>query len=244
MDTGVLAEPHPSIAHEEYYKHIHDELLEPQRMKQLLAWCGRKALTPKDGKVGDATAAAVARIIEEEVLSDVLSNPGLSSWFNREDSQPSTVIKKPNPRNIDNLAKVEAIEASLKKLLAEKATWRSLLKTDVKATLSLAGGPDMNKLLQPSESAFASSSRSQDLLAEARSLVKQHSGEIEFQVDQLADGIHKLDHYGKAADRLAGRILEDAEAALAVREAKVRVEAGTGKLPLMEVLRSLARLER
>lgn len=61
-DYGViLAEPHPSIAHEEYYKHIHDELLEPQRMKQLLAWCGRKALTPKDGKVGDATAAAVGR---------------------------------------------------------------------------------------------------------------------------------------------------------------------------------------
>ncbi|KAI5840421.1 kinetochore-associated protein Dsn1/Mis13 [Morchella snyderi] len=244
MDTGVLAEPHPSIAHEEYYKHIHDELLEPQRMKQLLAWCGRKALTPKDGKTGDANAAAVARIIEEEVLSDALSNPGLSSWFNREDSQPSTVIKKPNPRNIDNLAKVEAIEASLKKLLAEKATWKSLLKTDVKATLSLAGGPDMNKLLQPSESAFASSSRSQDLLAEAKGLVKQHSGEIEFQVDQLADGIHKLNHYGKAADRLAGRILEDAEAALAVREARVRGEAGTGKLPLMEVLRSLARLDR
>jgi hypothetical protein len=33
----------------------------------------------------------------------------------QEDSQPSTVIKKPNPRNIDNLTKVEAIEASLKK---------------------------------------------------------------------------------------------------------------------------------
>lgn len=102
----------------------------------------------------------------------------------------------------------------------------------------------MNTLLQPSESAFASSSRSHDLLAEARGLVKQHTREIEFQVDQLADGIHKLNHYGKAADRLAGRILEDAEATLAVREEKVRGEAGTGKLPMMEVLRSLARLER
>jgi kinetochore protein Mis13/DSN1 len=70
-DYGViLAEPHPSIAHEEYYKHIHDELLEPQRMKQLLAWCGRKALTPKDGKVGDANAAAVGRFFFLEICGD------------------------------------------------------------------------------------------------------------------------------------------------------------------------------
>ena len=38
------AEPHSSISHEEFYKHIEGEQMENARMKQLLSWCGRRAL--------------------------------------------------------------------------------------------------------------------------------------------------------------------------------------------------------
>lgn len=135
------------------------------------------------------------------------------------------------------------------RLRDEKETWLSLLKPDTRATLSLSGGrPDVKlwdtSLLQPKESEFASSVASQDLLGSAKRLVKQHCGEIEFQVDQLIDGIHKLHHYGEAADRLAGEILEDAESTLAVREARLRQASGTEALPLQEVLRSLSRMDR
>jgi kinetochore protein Mis13/DSN1 len=118
------------------------------------------------------------------------------------------------------------------------------------SSLSISGGkPDLRlcetTLLRPEESEFANSlAKSQDLLGSAKRLVKQQCGEIEFQVDQLIDGIHKLNQYGDAADRLGGRILEEAESALAVRETALRQASGTEALPIQEVLRSLSRLDR
>ncbi|PUU78460.1 Mis12-Mtw1 protein family-domain-containing protein [Tuber borchii] len=262
MDNGVVGmtlriilptEPHAEVETEEFYKHIADELLEPQRMKQLLSWCGKRALShqPSPPTAGvDGNARAVARIIEEEVLKDLLSNAELSSWFNRDDSQAPTVAKKPNPRNLDNLAKVEECEANLKKLREERETWGSLLRPETQSTLSISGGKSdvrlfEKSLLRPEESEFANSlAKSQDLLGSAKRLVKQQCGEIEFQVDQLIDGIHKLNQYGEAADRLGGRILEDAESTLAVREATLRQASGTEALPIQEVLRSLSRMDR
>ncbi|RPA89241.1 hypothetical protein L873DRAFT_1832039 [Choiromyces venosus 120613-1] len=264
MDNGVVGmtpwiilpilAPHAEVETEEFYKHIADELLEPQRMKQLLSWCGTRALSPQTSPPtagADGNAQAIARIIEEEVLKDLLSNAELSSWFNRDDSQAPTVVKKPNPRNLDNLAKVEECEANLKKLREERETWGSLLRPETQSTLlSISGGKsDMRlfekSLLRPEESEFANSlAKSQDLLGSAKRLVKQQCGEIEFQVDQLIDGIHKLNQYGEAADRLGGRILEDAESTLAVREATLRQASGTEALPIQEVLRSLSRMDR
>jgi kinetochore protein Mis13/DSN1 len=37
-------EPHQSISSDKLYKHICPELSEPARMKQLLVWCGERAL--------------------------------------------------------------------------------------------------------------------------------------------------------------------------------------------------------
>ncbi|KAG0638844.1 Mis12-Mtw1 protein family-domain-containing protein [Tuber brumale] len=253
MDNGVVAEPHAEVETEEFYKHIADELLEPQRMKQLLSWCGKRALSHQTSPTAareDGNARAVARIIEEEVLKDLLSNAELSSWFNRDDSQAPPVVKKPNPRNLDNLAKVEECEANLKKLREERETWGSLLRPETQSTLSISGAKSEvrlfeKSLLRPEESEFANSlAKSQDLLGSAKRLVKQQCGEIEFQVDQLIDGIHKLNQYGEAADRLGGRILEDTESTLAVREAMLRQASGTEALPIQEVLRSLSRMDR
>ncbi|CAZ85911.1 unnamed protein product [Tuber melanosporum] len=263
MDNGVVGmtariifpslAPHAEVETEEFYKHIADELLEPQRMKQLLSWCGKRALSHQTSPAAagvDGNARAVARIIEEEVLKDLLSNAELSSWFNRDDSQAPPEVKKPNPRNLDNLAKVEECEANLKKLREERETWGSLLRPETQSTLSISGGKSEvglfeKSLLRPEESEFANSlAKSQDLLGLAKRLVKQQCGEIEFQVDQLIDGIHKLNQYGEAADRLGGRILEDAESTLAVREATLRQASGTEALPIQEVLRSLSRMDR
>lgn len=81
-------------------------------------------------------------------------------------------------------------------------------------------------------------------MGNAKRLVKQHNSEIEFQVDQIVDGIHRLQQYGESADRLGGRVLEAAEWVLAEREREVMISVGTDGLPLKEVLRSLSRLDR
>lgn len=51
------AVPHAEVATEEFYKLIEDSLPEPRRMKQLLVWCGTRALPEKpSGDVPDSSA--------------------------------------------------------------------------------------------------------------------------------------------------------------------------------------------
>lgn len=48
IDGGQTAMPHQEVDPAEYYKHIEAEgPSEPRRMKQLLMWCGERALGPK-----------------------------------------------------------------------------------------------------------------------------------------------------------------------------------------------------
>lgn len=48
IDNGQTALPHREVKPAEFYKHIEaDGLTEPRRMKQLLTWCGERALSEK-----------------------------------------------------------------------------------------------------------------------------------------------------------------------------------------------------
>jgi kinetochore protein Mis13/DSN1 len=47
IENGHSAIPHREVDAAEFYKHIEDGMLEPRRMRQLLTWCGERALTEK-----------------------------------------------------------------------------------------------------------------------------------------------------------------------------------------------------
>lgn len=48
IENGHTAIPHKEVETTEFYKHIEAEgLMEPRRMKQLLTWCGERALSEK-----------------------------------------------------------------------------------------------------------------------------------------------------------------------------------------------------
>lgn len=54
------AVPHSDVETEEYYKHISQDLIEPKRMRQLLVWCGNRALPQKPGgQLAPAETAAI-----------------------------------------------------------------------------------------------------------------------------------------------------------------------------------------
>lgn len=65
---------------------------------------------------------------------------------------------------------------------------------------------------------------------------------LEFQVDHLADNVHKLEQRVRAAGGQADRVLRLAAARLKEREDRERRSAGTKDMPIMEVLRSLGGL--
>jgi kinetochore protein Mis13/DSN1 len=47
IENGHSAIPHREVDASDFYKHIEDGMLEPQRMRQLLTWCGERALSDK-----------------------------------------------------------------------------------------------------------------------------------------------------------------------------------------------------
>ena len=58
----IIALPHPDVAHEDFHKHIKADFPEPVRMKQLLAWCARRALDEQRTKYASTEASSAAAI--------------------------------------------------------------------------------------------------------------------------------------------------------------------------------------
>lgn len=76
------------------------------------------------------------------------------------------------------------------------------------------------------------------VLARLRSL----QASLEFKVDRLADGAHKLEQRMLAGGREADRVLGASAARLREREAREKAAVGTRDTPVMEALRSLGRI--
>lgn len=56
-------------------------------------------------------------MIEEELLKDLANRSEMSDWFNREEAPKTTapLVTRPNPKNIQNAAKVEELEQQIKR---------------------------------------------------------------------------------------------------------------------------------
>lgn len=65
---------------------------------------------------------------------------------------------------------------------------------------------------------------------------------LEYEVDQLADNVHKLEQRVSVADEEADKVLKLSALRLREREARERNDAGTKDMPIMEVLRSLGNI--
>ncbi|EFX03743.1 mis12-mtw1 family protein [Grosmannia clavigera kw1407] len=136
IDNGHSALPHRAVDTAEFYKHIEADQVEPRRMRQLLVWCGERALSEKPPH-GSANASAIlgARAIQDQLLKDFGSRAEFSNWFERDHmpeelakERKKTVVLKPNPRNIEHEEKIAELEARIKRLKEEKKRWLALAK--------------------------------------------------------------------------------------------------------------------
>ncbi|KAJ9637770.1 hypothetical protein H2201_004205 [Coniosporium apollinis] len=141
VDKGVLesaeadfldgtAVPHAEVETQDFYKHIEQSLPEPRRMKQLLTWCGSRALPEKpSGGNPDTNAILAARAIQQEILDDFANKSEMTDWFSRDESGDAVLVKKPNPRNVQNAAKLLELEAEVQRLQEEKRSWEALINS-------------------------------------------------------------------------------------------------------------------
>ncbi|KAJ5793463.1 hypothetical protein N7457_000062 [Penicillium paradoxum] len=156
IDSGTSnALPHREVGTADFYKHIADDgLPEPRRMRQLLIWCATRAIGEKPSggsNSDDQSARLAARVIQEEILREFSSNSDLSNWFSREDlNPPAVVVKKPNPRNVQNTDKIKELEEHIQKLQKERQSLNALLRQPAIPTLKAQ--PQSNDQHAPKQS--------------------------------------------------------------------------------------------
>ena len=79
------------------------------------------------------------------------------------------------------------------------------------------------------------------LKARTEARLKAVQDSLEFRIDSLADGVHKLEQRVATAGREADMVLALSASRLKERDERERTAAGTRELPVMEVVRSLGR---
>ncbi|KAF2746127.1 hypothetical protein M011DRAFT_468986 [Sporormia fimetaria CBS 119925] len=276
IDSGMSnALPHSDVEVCDFYKLIEQSLPEPRRMRQLLTWCGSRALPEKpSGNVRDANAILAARSIQQELIDDFQNKPELTDWFTREETIPAPVVKKPNPVNEKNQIALKELEEEVKRLEEEQAAWESISSSALTPPPppSLANPfPTLSSidtsLLDPSQAAILTTLRTQTqqppdpsdstqqpqphpptstfkfTFTTPESLNTHLSNlalSLEPNIDQLADGLHKIQQFRNTAERVADRVLCTAAKKLEERDKERKEEAGTQGIGVGDVLRGLA----
>ncbi|KAH9212187.1 Mis12-Mtw1 protein family-domain-containing protein [Leptodontidium sp. 2 PMI_412] len=249
IDNGHSAIPHREVETSEFYKHIEAEgLSEPRRMKQLLTWTGERCMGEKPSH-GDPNIGAV---LAESLLKDFANKSEFSDWFNREESAPTKVIKTPNPRNIELEQNLGGLEERIKLLRQERDQWKAFSKPPPSLPPLLPDdAPEIDpshidtSFLTPEQAtilAEVTSTSALEIRKQASERIQSLHSDLEFKVDQFADGVHKIEQYQQTVGRVADKILALSAVRLDERDRREKEEIGTRDLPIQEVLRSLSRI--
>ncbi|KAI9757661.1 MAG: hypothetical protein M1815_000308 [Lichina confinis] len=154
IESGSDALPHPEVSNSDFYKHIEGHgLSEPRRMRQLLTWCGARVLQDErflqaSSSTTTATAtkdddAQTAHGMLKELVKDFARRSEMSDWFDRKEATPPPrpKEKKPNPRNVANLGRIQQLEEQLMRLQEERRTWERFSREASLSSLSASIPP-------------------------------------------------------------------------------------------------------
>ncbi|RKK24034.1 hypothetical protein BFJ66_g17256, partial [Fusarium oxysporum f. sp. cepae] len=256
IESGQTAIPHREVNPADFYKHIAAEgLTESRRMKQLLTWCGERALVGKPPHgTPNSNAILGARAIQDQLLKDFAAGSEFSDWFSREDdAQEVPLVLRPNPRNMELDEKLAQLEINIKRLQDEEKAWQAIRKPPPEQLPLFSEGetgpivlPGFD-LLDPYEGKIrgflADETASFDAVqSQTESKLRTIQSSLEFQVDQLAENVHKLEQRVLLAGKEADKVLSVSALRLRQREEREKASAGTRDMPAIEVLRSLGNI--
>ncbi|KAI1012956.1 hypothetical protein LB503_001751 [Fusarium chuoi] len=256
IESGQTAIPHREVNPADFYKHIEAEgLTEPRRMKQLLTWCGERALSGKPPHgTPNSNAILGARAIQDQLLKDFAARSEFSDWFSREDDAPKApVVMKPNPRNMELDEKLAQLEINIKRLQDEKRAWQAIRKPPPEQP-PLFPEDEIGPLVLPDFDLLDSEEgKIRGFLADEKasfdsvrlqteSRLRNIQSSLEFQIDELADNVHKLEQRVVVAGKEADKVLNVSALRLRQREEREKASVGTRDMPVIEVLRSLGNI--
>ncbi|OLL22869.1 Kinetochore protein mis13 isoform B [Neolecta irregularis DAH-3] len=267
MGNGFVALPHRDIGEQDFFKHISVELPGPLRMKQLLAWCGRRALDEiKGGTSGHAVSMGegaertrvteAARAIGEEMLRDLVDNKIGTSWYNRRaEAGERPRPRKAHPQNVRYLQQLGECRAQLTRycvkggradgrLQAEHGAWMRLLdgkETDETDETDKTDGETDGITDQTDRKETDPTDGGSSGSAERRDYLAQAGRRVETQVDRLHAALHAVDNLARVSAAYASAAVEQAAAAAEARGTRARAAAGTLGVDVWDVLKGIAR---
>ncbi|GKU07303.1 unnamed protein product, partial [Fusarium langsethiae] len=149
--------------------------------------------------------------------------------------------------------KLAKLEANIQRLQNEKKAWQAIRKPPPYQPPLFSEGeirsivlPDFD-LLDPNEGKIrgflADETASLDAVrSEAESRLRTIQSSLEFEVDQLADSVHKVRQRVLVAGKEADKFLSVGALRLRQRDKREKESAGTRDMPVIEALRSLGKI--
>lgn len=141
-NTGIISQPHTSVADSSFHKHIDGELPEPARARQLLIWCSHRAMnTPTDSAQGSSSkrreskksgkdppplsdeATALLKRVQEGVIRMLADKKIDTNVYSAEDDREPSRPKKENEQNVKNRAREIRFNAHIQRSKAEEDAW-------------------------------------------------------------------------------------------------------------------------
>lgn len=150
IGNGFEARINPSISESEYNKWFDEDMLEPDKMRQLLIWCFRKKLN-QDTNEQDThrkEILGVSKLIETEILNGLMEGSVSVDWQQLTDDNMYDVpltgkrIIKPNATNESNKESIEIFAQKLRQLKDEETLWVRAYKNALRPLESLAIDPE------------------------------------------------------------------------------------------------------
>ncbi|CAG8631006.1 8385_t:CDS:2 [Acaulospora morrowiae] len=122
IGNGFVANPHPDVKSSDFFRHIQPDLPGPKKLRQLLTWCGKRAMN--ESKTKDLNALKIARIVEQEVLNDLMDSKINTSWYHRRDGHDpvdkTPQQKRQHPLNVENQRRLEEYEKTLQRFIVHR----------------------------------------------------------------------------------------------------------------------------
>ncbi|OBA19688.1 hypothetical protein METBIDRAFT_45762 [Metschnikowia bicuspidata var. bicuspidata NRRL YB-4993] len=266
IGNGFVAKPHSEVSETDYYKHIDSSMSEPNRMRQLLAWCFRKTMeNDKSGPGGASnearTAEGVAKAIERELLEDIINGAISTSWYSMKDDRPAAqdhvpgrTIIRPNPLNEANKESIAIFSAKLKSLRAEKARLLAAYQASVKGLddLLLDPGAAPEEALRAylrehqSDRSVQESTLGEPVPKEVQLHVQKAKSSVELDLELNVDKLHNLLHRLRQSAGLVSKLHQNVlapEFSDLVRKYAHRGE-GKNEPSTRELLRGITKLDR
>lgn len=134
----------------------------------------------------------------------------------------------------------------------EREQWKSLMKGPTPPSPLLKAEDEIpdpsildTALLDDEEQAILATintSSSTQLRETTKESLQTIRKDLEFQVDQFADGVHKLSQARTVMDKAAEKVMSLSAIRMAERETIEKEQLGTKDMPIQEVLRALSRI--